>query len=139
MASRTLWHYTCAHGREAIGESGVLLPACQLVADDKRAELVASWWPSTVVWLTDLRVPLRAALGLTSVALSCDRTAYRYRVLDPAGCVAYTPFYRRSVLRAGHSVVPLENVTGVRPRHWWVSTIPVPVEFDPAPVMAVRP
>jgi hypothetical protein len=78
-----------------------------------------------LVWLTDLDVALRDALGLTSQTLTCDRTRHRYRVIDVDGCAPYIGHPLRSELRA------LEQFDGVRPKHWWLSMRPVPVVYDP--------
>ena len=67
---RILFHYTCAHAANKIGRRGLLFPYPQPFAPEI----------GPVVWLSDLAVPDRWALGLTSRYLSCDRTEYRYRV-----------------------------------------------------------
>lgn len=109
----TLYHYTCEHGYQGIGASpaGVLLPNAGLV------------------WLTDLDVPVREALGLTSHTLSCDRTAYRYRAIAALAHVRPWSQARRSVPRDVREA--LESAPGVLPMHWWVSAWPVLVQFDP--------
>lgn len=115
-----LWHYTCDHGRWAIGRVGLVYPAHHLTT---RA------LPPTgrYAWFTDLSAPIRDALGLTQHLAQCDRTAHRYRVTDPAGIVPWTavrrdfpPLWR----------VDLEWTSGARPKHWYVSEEPVPVELD---------
>lgn len=118
----TLWHYTCEHRWADIGTTGELLPAYRLT--DRLAE---SWWPARFVWLTDLTVPDRSALGLRTGKGSCDRTGYRYRVTDETGIRPWTDV-RRGFVRTRHH---LENAPGVRLRHWFVSPLPVPVEYDP--------
>jgi len=72
--------------------------------------------------------PNRDALGLTMALTHCDRTAYRYRVTDRTHAMRW--MFARSAIRAD-LVAELEAAPGVRPRHWYVSTVPVPVEFDP--------
>ena len=119
----TLWHYTCQHGRDKIGRSGLLLPARDLVPAHRRDALP---WPSVYVWLTDLDTPDADVLGLTRHLIRCDRTAYRYRVSDATGVVAWTTMARR--LRMPWTERDyLEGEPGARPRHWFVSTDPVPV------------
>lgn len=106
-----LYHYTCDHGHEAITDT-----------------LRPNGWPLQVVWLTDLDLPMRDALGLTSHSLSCDRTAHRYRVTD-ANTAAPWSTYRRTIdPLVAHA---LESTPGVKPMHWWVSVAPVPVAYDP--------
>jgi hypothetical protein len=109
----TLYHYTCRHSHGEITDS--LRP-------------FGAYVPGGLVWLTDLDVPMRDALGLTSVTLSCDRTAYRYRVTDEASCVRWVD-YRSKVDRV--IVRGLEEAHGAMPMHWWVSEQRVPVAFDP--------
>lgn len=116
----TLYHYTCEHRYAQIGDPGTLLPAYRL------ADTLEGWWPSRFVWLTDLSVPDRYALGLDTGRGACDRTGYRYRVTDETGVRAWTDV-RRGLIRV-RSV--LEDVPGVRLRHWFVSTLPVPVALD---------
>lgn len=117
---RTLWHYTCRHTYEAIGESGLLLPACQLV--DKTLD---DYWPALFVWLTDLGAPLRHALGLTSYIAKCNRIEYRYRVTDTSGVQPWV-YMRRHV----SDPEALELADGAKPRHWYVARAPVPVVLD---------
>lgn len=117
----TLWHYTCEHAREKLGDAASLVPARYL--SDKIPE---RYWPAELIWLTDLAVPIRDALGLTSRWSTCDRTTHRYRVTDTTYCYPWMEI---------RHVVPnpeyLEAVDGTRPRHWWVARVPVPVVYDP--------
>lgn len=106
------WHYTCDHGHEGI--DGLVVPG----------GLVGT--PSEVAWFTDLGRPIREALGLTSHLLSCDRTAYRYRVVDPSPLVPWVEVRRRYPWAAAIELAP-----GARPRHWLVATEPVAVTLDP--------
>lgn len=105
-----LWHYTCEHSRSRIGEEGWLQP-----------------FASGLVWLTDLDVPVREALGLTSMLLTCDRTTYRYRVLDPSIGVPWTKVRRD--FPAEHRD-ELESAPGAMPMHWFVSALPVHVVLE---------
>jgi hypothetical protein len=80
-----------------------------------------------ISWFTDLDHPYREALGLTMSTVGiCDRTTYRYRVLDAAGVVPWLHSAERArwpQLRA------LERATGAMPRHWYVAAVPVAVEL----------
>lgn len=107
----TLWHYTCNHHRAQLGWNAALMPGLD-----------------GFVWLTDLDHPHAAALGLTRVVLTCDRTAHRYRV---TGAVPARPWteVRREVNPV--RVQALESAPGVLPRHWWVAETLVPVVYDP--------
>jgi hypothetical protein len=77
-------------------------------------------WP--LVWLTDLEEPDRAALGLTSTTLSCDRLAYRCTVdtedAEPWAVWSHGRVDPRRVM---------ELTFGHAPAHWWVSQVPVAV------------
>ena len=116
----TLYHYTCSHGRADLGDEGHLLPGASLTS----AQL-AMPWTASLVWLTDLPAPIRDALGLTSNFIRCDRTRYRYRVVDPTHTVRWV-LVARNYPRA-----EIENAPGVLPMHWWVADRPVPVVYDP--------
>lgn len=107
-----LYHFTCDHGRAGLEDRGVLRP-----------------WSHGLVWLTDLDVPLREPLGLTSNMLSCDRTKHRYRVTDDSHCHWWIGHPRRD-----RSI----EIDGTRPMHWWVSEEPVPVVFEPVARLAGR-
>jgi hypothetical protein len=122
-----LYHYTCEHTRAELGDAGVLLPLVRLLAPDKRAVFSGYRTPLLVmVWGTDLDEPRADALGLTRAILKCDRTEYRYRVLDPMNRWG----------RIRHALDPmlvdeLELAVGAEPAHWYYSTEPVRVELDP--------
>lgn len=105
------YHYTCSHQVEQIRASGVLRP-----------------WPQPVlggielIWLTDMDVPKRAALGLASNTLHCDRTEHRIAVECDAHpwvqwCRQLPVIQRRR----------LEYVHGAMPMHWWLTLDTVPV------------
>lgn len=124
-----LYHYTCDHGHSVLGQSGTLLPGSMLVDED-----VPLPWPSQYLWLTDLDVPRRNALGLTQHVISCDRTQYRYRATNTTTTVRWLALTARD-----HHLAELGRVLttrGADPRHWWVSTEPVPAVYDPLEVTA---
>lgn len=128
-----LYHYTCHHARYKLGDRGKLLAPRELgnvhggrlFMQGIFAEL------DSFTWLTDLDYPYRDALGLSSDFADCDRTRYRYRVLDR---VAATPWavVRRSV--NPQMVAVLESTPAVMPMHWWVTSQPVEVALDPIAV-----
>lgn len=108
-------HYSCEHGAEQIRKAGfVVVPQQQIVLGNP----TLSWW-------THVPNPPRAALGLTSHSLSCDRMDHRFRALDGSALFRWNDvrhvFPRQGVLR-------LEAARGARPAYWWVSTEPVEVE-----------
>lgn len=112
------YHYTCSHGRRLIGRRGLLLPAAEL------SEAVARIPWAHFVWLTDLSVPAREPLGLTANYSKCDRTAYRYRITEASSV------YPWMAIRKVFDWAPeLEAAEGARPRHWFVSSVPVPAEI----------
>lgn len=119
-----LYHYTCGHGRLALGDEGQLLAAADLV--DRVMP-----WPSTVIWLTDLPEPDADRLGLTSQILLCDRTAHRYRVTARRGVATWSLVRRHA---PNDVVVDLESAPGADPAHWFVALNPVPAVYDPIPV-----
>lgn len=119
-----MWHYTCDHGRAALGVRGWVVPA-HLWAPRTDPYPTGQW-----AWFTDLATPNRDALGLTMNLTKCDRTAYRYRVTDEAHVVPWM-HVRRHVPGALRD--DLESAPGARPRHWWVSVEPVPVVLDQRP------
>jgi hypothetical protein len=118
-----LFHYTCHHGHAAIGDTGLLLPAIRLVRDGKRMP-----WTGHVIWLTDLRIPIRDALGWTSNLIHCDRTTHRYQVTDDSDAYPWTMFARRLPRTMRDAV---EQTPGARPAHWWIATQPIPVRYAP--------
>ena len=71
----SLWHFTCDHGRQGIGRAGLVKP--------NRAAV------PPLAWFTDLPNPQREHLGLTSLILSCDRMAHRYRVLGSGDVIPW--------------------------------------------------
>lgn len=130
VVSRALYHYCCEHSAEKIGTSSgllVVVPLRMLLRDSEtRTELLPG--VGRYVWFTDLAKPVRSALGLTSTLLDCDRTQHRYRVVDSSSIRPWVTVRRDEAkeLRA-----LLEGAPGVRPRHWFVSSAPVAVKYDP--------
>ena len=110
MTPRRLFHFTCDHGREAIGRRGRLEP-----------QIEHPLLGCSVVWLTTEPNPDREATGLTSRITSCDRMAYRYVVSDVAACRPWigSP-EREAVLKAGgHTLMDLECFGD--PEYWWIT------------------
>lgn len=110
-----LFHYTCDHRVKAIRTQRWLVPHPQI-------QLPGS---PELIWLTDLDVPDRFGLGLTSYSLSCDRTQHRVTVVAAEHEVTPWTTYARGMSGAARRVV--EAAEGVLPMHWWVATVPLPV------------
>lgn len=104
-----LFHYCCSHSAAGIRREQVLKPHRQVVLDDV-----------PVVWLTDLDAAPRAALGLTSVTLRCDRMEFCATVdVDAEPWFVFARRFSRPQRDA------LEASPGARPMHWFVSLHPV--------------
>jgi len=106
--TRNLVHWTCADGAAGIRRDAAVKP-----------RLGMSWW-------TDLDKPgrrTRAALGLTSHTLTCDRMTFLCRPVDPGLLVPWQEVSPTVPLLAAALEIP----DGAMPGHWWVATEPVPV------------
>jgi hypothetical protein len=114
------WHHrTCEHRVDKIEAEGVLLPG---------EHPLLGRMP--LIWLTVSATASRAALGLSSHTLRCDRMAHLFRVVDEdaskvmpwqtfktlPSLAPYLPFMQR-----------LEATRGVRPLVWGVAFEPVRV------------
>lgn len=111
---KRFFHYTCDHGHAAISDEGFTKPFPQVVLGGIE-----------LTWFTDLDAPDRKGLGLTSVTLNCDRTAYRFEADITLG-IRWWPHFARDfglASRRRH----LELADGALPMHWYVSEAPVPV------------
>lgn len=121
-----LWHYTCEHGRWGIGEQGFVYPMAAY-APEAAARMPEEWrWLSTLAWFTDRTDLTPVALGLQASIIKCDRSQFRYRVLDTSRCTRWLevakdyPRDTRVELGIGDHM----------PGAWWVATLPVPVELE---------
>lgn len=103
----SLYHYTCAHVRARLGRRAMITPQVQPSLGNVR-----------LIWLTDQGTPDRAALGLTSTILTCDRLAFRYRV-EAAGAVPWNDWKTRLPFTM---IARLESVAGTDPAIWYVLT-----------------
>lgn len=111
----TLFHYTCDHGYSRIMRDGVVKPGV-MVLDHPLSQPLA--------WFTDLDGAVVDALGLTSISLSCDRTAHRITVASGPPIIPWMTARCDSRYAA---LLPLEETPGAMPRHWFVSESPVAV------------
>jgi hypothetical protein len=112
----TLYHYTCSHRAPYIEQDGFVMSLDMVLGE-------RSGFPSArFAWFTDLEVPHRVGLGLTSYSLKCDRTERRFLVTDDADVLRYLDVRRQ------HRILwPLEKAPGALPAHWWIARKPVPV------------
>ena len=127
---RPLFHYTCECGHAALTEDPVIRPAAHLVpawkllrtAGDIRSLLALSWF-------TDLAIPDVDALGLTRRRITCARWRYRWIV---TGVVQRpVPWLTERHRLPARVVHELERSPGAQPEHWWVSRVPVTVQYHP--------
>jgi hypothetical protein len=113
----TFYHYTCEHGYNGITTEGnwLLRPTLSLVLG------------VPLVWLTDLAIPDRWGLGLSSVILNCDRTTWRFEVWDGFEAAEKWPAWAHRHRLSLDLRDRLEGEPGARPLRWWVAEQPVPV------------
>lgn len=129
----SLYHYTCDHGRQALGDQGDVLSRFDQARH--RGSRLPMDQLALHSWFTDLDRPLEQPLGLTSQILDCDRTAHRYEVTDPADVHRYIDI-RRTL---GHPLcAALESAPGAMPMHWYVAVSPVPVAYSPLIPLGAR-
>src|SRR5262245_8800790 len=112
-----LYHFTCAHGRRAIGTSN-----CLLVPQIKHPTLGCK-----VTWLTSEAEPDRESTGLTSRMQPCDRMEFRYVVDDFSACVAWLDSPQRADA-SSRAVADAEEFGD--PEHWWVAEKAIRARFD---------
>lgn len=118
MSDLILYHYTCSHGNLAISRDGMVRPLVSILNNSALTVPTSAHF----AWFTDLDVPHREALGLTSNILNCDRTEHRFRVTDRSGMARWI-----DIRRLRPDLWHLEDAPGAMPQHWWVATEPVPV------------
>lgn len=110
-----LYHYTCGDSLARIREDWTLQPCMHPLVG------------SRLVWLTDLAVPNRNALGLTSITLDCDRTEHRLTVKPGQQITEWWRWCRANgITRADRDL--LEMWPDAQPLRWFVSMEPVRVE-----------
>jgi hypothetical protein len=116
-----LYHYTSIESARQIDYDGYLYPIRTLDPQAIVSMPEAMQPLFDLIWATDLPVPDRDGLGLTSHSIDVDRTTVRYRILNTSLLVPWGRI-RRTVdarLRDG-----LELAAGAMPRHWWASADP---------------
>lgn len=110
-----LWHFTCGHGRRALGKRGLLV-----------APIGHPLLGARLIWLTTEAEPDREATGLTMRFQRCDRMAYRYRVLQPDRC---EPWIGCPFRDAAHPQIIADLESFGDPHHWWITIIPTLAEL----------
>lgn len=101
----TLYHYTCMHSAYSIKLDGFTL----------RPGL------DGYLWLTDLDIPDRRGLGLTSYMLKCDRTQFRFAVDEPVEVDRWLAVRKSFPVEL---VRLLEASPHVLLAHWYLTTRP---------------
>ena len=114
-----LYHFTCDHGIHGISQDGSVRPNTQ--------PLLRTAPP--IIWLTDLDVPDRSALGLTSMMLECDRTRHRLDVdAEHVRGLLHWPAAARE-WKIPRPVRDLLENSGALPMHWYVTAAPIDVQL----------
>lgn len=131
---KTLYHFTCDHGHAGIQASGglVIPPASRNPAAVARVESLMPPQMLGITWWTDLELPDRYVLGLTSDTLPCDRTTHRYRA---TGTVVAIPFLMWLRVQ-NHTVRRWCDILPGYPMHWWVASSPQAAVLDQLEVVA---
>lgn len=119
-APTRLFHYCCGHSAADIRRDMTLRPA-RAVLDARGYHRVKTPPAGTVLWLTDMRPPVRDALGLTMFDIACDRLTHAFEVKPDWQQIEWWMTYRKR----HPEMLELETVPGVLPMHWWVSEVPV--------------
>ena len=105
--SPLLYHYSCDHGARGIRADGGLRGNVHPLLTEV----------GRIIWLTDMDVPDRLALGLTSNLIRCDRTAHRFTVQTELA--RHWPSAARELCGPA-ARRELDMSYGARPMHWWV-------------------
>jgi hypothetical protein len=101
------YHYTCRHS------------LAKMEPDLYGYVTLQPLSPGGILWVTDLDVPQRKGLGLTSTIIDCDRTEFRLELLDDTTVRRWV-----DVRRDYPELHPLELADGAMPMHWYISTSP---------------
>jgi len=132
---RPLWHYTCGHRAADLHKDGYLRPGLEV--SPPGARYLAKLNPilnaiGHVGWVTDLDdlcVYNGHKVGIAPPELiSCDRTMFRFRVLEPRGIL---PWMMVAPWWGPVAEILEQAVPGFEPVHVFIATRPVPVEFSP--------
>lgn len=112
-----LFHYTCRHAMNKIGDQGLLIPVPH------------PFIGAALTWFTDSDSPDPQITGLTSTTLSCDRTTWRYIPIDTTEIVPW-------IGSRWHSSTPPRAQAVLHrwgdPSRWFVTDQPTSVLLDAA-------
>jgi hypothetical protein len=121
-----LWHYTCDHGRQAIGARGNLVPPPYEGANvAERFGQQFAWYDrdDRPVWLTAGNF---TSTGIPHNPQMCDRSACRYLVTAPELAEPWLPSRCRAQ-------APRWLVRGLErsgdPAQWWIAQVPIPARL----------
>jgi len=132
-----LYHFCCTHSYQAIAQTWQVVPVSMLVSNIMDRIPDHPLPPLfDLAWFTDMEVPDRQALGLTSRLIRCDRTERRLVVLTPWKCQPWRAWSMENLERRQQHIAR-ELLSG-DPTRWWVSPIPVPVA-PPSDERPLRP
>jgi hypothetical protein len=132
MSTPVLWHFTCEHGREAIGEASMVLPIAMF--DPKAARLLPWWFEpmAGISWWTDQADGQGSVVTSKPTEAGCERWQYRYRALDVERAIPYGRWARALEPRVRFV---LETTPGAMPGTWWVAENAMPARLDPVRVV----
>jgi hypothetical protein len=132
MSTPVLWHFTCEHGREGIGEAGNVWPMAMF--DPDAAERLPWWFEPMggISWWTDQGDGQGSVVTSRATSSGCERWLYRYRALDSERAIPYGRWAR--VLEPRVRFI-LEHAPGALPGTWWVAENSMPARLDPARVI----
>jgi hypothetical protein len=128
-----LFHFTCRHAAERIGQRGWLLPSVRLMSPLQLRNLPNDvLMAGQAVWLATDRDATQRSLGFDGILSQCDRTEYRYRVTEPGAVRPWTE------VRTGwppEVVAALEEGQDKRPETWWLGRGPMRARLTVAPAL----
>lgn len=111
----TFYHYACSHAVDGIRADGMVVPQNHAAMPH-------------VSWFTDLEPPIKEALGLTNEFTACNKTEYKFAVVEEAEpLISFWPHFARTRRIHPEFRQALESAPGAMPAHWFVSTHPVRV------------
>lgn len=108
-----LFHYTCDHGQRGLRELGFTKPNLHPAIG------------VSLTWFTTADTPDEAQLGLTHDTLECDRTSFRYLVVDAEPEDKIEPWLGSMTQARTSPFVQAELHRHGKLETWWIATVPV--------------